>query len=503
MNDLLIPAPVDWLAMSPILAVFGTGVVAMILEMLWPRKANNTIVMVSALGLLAAAYAVITNWEFTANSLGGLFTNDRFGQVTQLLLIAVALLTCLYSEGYLREKRLAFGEYYPLVLWSTVGGMIMVTTTDLMIMFLGLEVLSISLYVLAGLSSKEKRSQESALKYFLLGAFASGFLLYGIALVYGATGSTNAAHITTFLEARGEMSVTNIRMLYAGLGLMMVGFGFKAAVVPFHMWTPDVYQGAPTTVTGFMAAGSKVAAIAALFRFLDASIGMASIWIPMLLMLGVLTMTVGNLIALAQTDVKRILGYSSIAHAGYLLVALAAYGAMRASGADAGAQTILYYLIGYGIMSIGAFAVLSLAAKNGKEGTRLEDFYGLYKSAPFIAGTMIVFMWSLAGLPPMAGFFGKYMVFTDLIDAGMLTIAIILAVNSVLSVFYYVRIVLAIVVKEPELREPEFAKPNFSIVTVSAVCAIIVIGLGLAVGPFTNWMGLGPEPPPAPFFGAK
>jgi NADH-quinone oxidoreductase subunit N len=503
MNETLTPAPIDWLAMSPILAVFGTGVVAMLLEMFWPKRANNAIVIVSAIGLAVAAFATLENWQLSATSLGGLFTNDRFGQITQLLLIAVALLTCLYSEGYLREKRVAFGEYYPLVLWSTVGGMIMVTTTDLMIMFLGLEVLSISLYVLAGLSSKEKRSQESALKYFLLGAFASGFLLYGVALVYGATGSTNAAFISTLLEARPNVDVTNIKILYAGLGLMLVGFGFKAAVVPFHMWTPDVYQGAPTTVTGFMAAGSKVAAIAALFRFLDASIGMASIWIPMLLMLGVLTMTVGNLIALAQTDVKRILGYSSIAHAGYLLVALAAYGSLRAGGMDAGSQTILYYLIGYGIMSIGAFAVLTLTARNGREGTRLEDFYGLYKSAPFVAGTMIVFMWSLAGLPPMAGFFGKYMVFTDLVDAGMLTIAIILAVNSVLSVFYYVRIVLAIVVKEPELRETEFTKPNVSVITVAAICAIVVIGLGIAVGPFTNWMGVGPETVTAPYIGAK
>jgi NADH-quinone oxidoreductase subunit N len=206
------------------------------------------------------------------------------------------------------------------------------------------------------------------------------------------------------------------------------------------------------------------------------------------------------LIALAQTDVKRILGYSSIAHAGYLLTAVAAYGALRANGAEAGAQTIVYYLIGYGVMTIGSFAVLTLAAKNGKEGTRLEDFYGLAKSAPFVAGTMIVFMWSLAGLPPMAGFFGKYMIFTDLVDAGMLTIAIILAVNSVLSVFYYVRIVLALVVKEPEIRETEFARPNISVTAVVAVCAIVVIGLGIAVGPFTNWMGLAPS---LPLFGAK
>ena len=504
MNGPLTPAPVDWLALAPILFVFGTGVIAMVLEMLWPRKANNVIVFTSVLGMACAAYAVIANWDFNANSLGGLFTNDRFGQVTQLLLIVVALLTCLYSEGYLREKRVAFGEYYSLILWSTVGGMIMVTTTDLLIMFLGLEVLSIALYVLAGLSSKEKRSQESALKYFLLGAFASGFLLYGIALVYGATGSTNAASVTVFLDAKSQMAVSNVRLLYAGLGLLVVGFGFKAAVVPFHMWTPDVYQGAPTTVTGFMAAGSKVAAIAAMFRFLEASIGMAGIWIPILLMLGVLTMTVGNLIALVQTDVKRILAYSSIAHAGYLLAAIAAYGAIRANGVEIGSQTIVYYLIGYGIMTVGAFAVISLAAKNGKDGTRLEDFYGLWRTAPFVAGTMIVFMWSLAGLPPMAGFFGKYMIFTDLVDAGMISIALILAVNSVLSVFYYVRIVLAMVVKEPELRDTQFAKTNASTFVVTALCALLVIGLGIAVGPFTTWMGLAPAVvDAAPLLGAK
>jgi len=492
LNDKLIPAPVDWLALMPILCVFGTGVVAMLIEMIRPRGRNVLIVGTCVVGLLVSAYTVILNWNVAGVSLGGLLTNDRFGQVAQLLLIVVALLTCLYSEGYLREKKIAFGEYYPLVLWSTVGGMIMATTHDLLIMFLGLEVLSIALYVLAGLSSKEKRSQESALKYFLLGAFASGFLLYGIALVYGATGSTNAAMVSRFLEIKGQVDVTNVRMLYAGLGLLMVGFGFKAAVVPFHMWTPDVYQGAPTTVTGFMAAGSKVAAIAALFRFLEFSSGMAAIWIPMILVLGVLTMTVGNLIALVQTDIKRILGYSSIAHAGYLLVAIAAYGSLGATGTPIGSQTLIYYLIAYSVMTIGAFAVLSLTARNGKEGTRLEDFHGLWRSAPFVAGSMIVFMWSLAGLPPMAGFFGKYMIFTDLVDAGMLSIALILAVNSVLSVFYYVKIVLAVVVMEPGVRPTEFAKTNSGLITVTALCALLVIGLGVAIGPFTDWIGLTP-----------
>jgi NADH-quinone oxidoreductase subunit N len=398
----------------------------------------------------------------------------------------------MYSEGYLREKNIAFGEYYPLVIWSTVGGMIMATTHDLMIMFLGLEVLSIALYVLAGLNSREKKSQESALKYFLLGAFASGFLLYGIALIYGASGSTNALAVADLLNNKSVVDTNNIRLLYAGLGLLMVGFGFKAALVPFHMWTPDVYQGAPTTVTGFMAAGSKVAAIAALFRFLEFSGGMAAIWIPMLMIIGALTMTIGNLIALAQSDVKRILGYSSIAHAGYLIVAIAAYGQLAADGTPTGSQTIVYYLIAYSVMTLGAFAVLSLAARAGKEGTRLEDFYGLWKTAPFLAGTMVVFMWSLAGLPPMAGFFGKLMIFTDLVNSGMIFMALLLAVNSVLSAFYYVKVVLAIVVREPGIRATEFAQANAGVLSVAGICALLVIGLGVAIGPVTEWMGLTP-----------
>lgn len=502
MNETLTPAPIDWNSLLPILGVFATGVLAMVIEMLWPRRTNTAIVVVTCLGLLASAWFVIDNWESSGTTFGGLFTQDRFGQITQLALIAVAFLTTLCSEGYLREKRVAFGEYYPLVLWSTVGGMIMVTTHDLLIMFLGLEVLSIALYVLAGLSSREKRSQESALKYFLLGAFASGFLLYGIAFVYGATGSTNAMHVGLFLQQASEMPTTNLNMLYAGLGLLLVGLGFKAAVVPFHMWTPDVYQGAPTTVTGFMAAGSKVAAIAALFRFLEHSSGMAQIWLPILLVLGVLTMSVGNLIAITQTDAKRILGYSSIAHAGYLLVAIAAWGSLRSTGTDPGPTTVLYYLISYSVMTVGAFAVLTVVARKGKEGTHLSDFHGLWRSAPFLAGTMIVFMWSLAGLPPMAGFFGKYLIFTDLLDAGMVSIAIILAVNSVLSAFYYVKIVLALVVKEPEEGRGEFAPGNAGLVTVTALCAVLVVGLGIFFGSVNNWMGVAPADDRAPIIGA-
>lgn len=488
METTLTPAPFDWPAMYPMIAVFLTGVAAMLIEMLRPRKSNNAIVLTCLVGLAMAAVLTIQNWGASGESLKGLFINDSFAQIIQLTLIAITFITVLYSEGYLREKRLPFGEYYPLVLWSAVGGMIMATSRDLLIILLGLEVLSISLYVLSGLSSGEKRSQESALKYFLLGAFASGFLLYGIAFVYGATGSTHVAAIGELMRA-ANVEPSNIHLLYAGLGLILVGFGFKAAVVPFHMWTPDVYQGAPTTVTGFMAAGSKVAAFAALVRFLDGAADLSDVWIPLLGMLAVLTMTVGNLVALVQKDVKRMLGYSSIAHAGYVLVAVVAFGALKQVEPSHGYDTIAYYLIAYSVMTLGAFAVLSLTAKGGKEGTNIDDLYGMWQKAPFPAAMMVIFMASLAGIPPLAGFWGKYFIFADAINADLYVLAILLAVNSVISAFYYLRIVLAIAVQTPQFHENRFAKLNPGFLAACVLCAAALVGLGIFYSPFADWAG--------------
>jgi NADH-quinone oxidoreductase subunit N len=483
------PAPFDWPAMLPLLIVFGTGVAAMVIEMLWPRRNNNAIVWASLLGLAISGIALVRIWGQSGESLGGLFTNDRFGQVTQLALIAITFVTVMYSEGYLRERRLSFGEYYPLILWATAGGMIMVTSRDLLIIFLGLEVLSISLYVLSGLSSRERRSQESALKYFLLGAFASGFLLYGIALIYGATGTTNALGIGALMHAQAD--ATAVKLLYAGIGLIIVGFGFKTALVPFHMWTPDVYQGAPTSVTGYMAAAVKVAAFAAFFRFLDASIDLTGVWVPVLGGLAALTMTVGNLIALVQKDAKRILGYSSIAHAGYILVALVAYGSLKGSGAPADANTLTYYLVSYALMTIGAFAVLSLAARGGSEGTQLEDFHGMWRRAPVPAACMIFFMASLAGIPPLAGFIGKFLVFRDALNADLVWLALLLAVNSVISAFYYLRVVLAVCVNPPETGGARFSKANAGLLSACTVCAIALVALAVAYQPVSDWFGLG------------
>ncbi|MGI8924813.1 MAG: NADH-quinone oxidoreductase subunit N [Fimbriimonadales bacterium] len=490
------PAPFDWPAMYPTIAVFLAGVAAMFIEMLWPRRTNNAIVLTSLVGLGISAALVGKIWGQTSESLGGLFINDRFGQVMQIALIAVTFITILYSEGYLRERRVPFGEYYPLVIWSAVGGMIMATSRDLLVIFLGLEVLSIALYVLSGLSSKERKSQESALKYFLLGAFASGFLLYGIALVYGATGSTHIGSIAALMQMGDAVDPVNVKLLYGGLGLILVGFGFKTALVPFHMWTPDVYQGAPTSVTGFMAAAVKIAAFAGLARFLDGAIDLRAVWLPIVMMLAVLTMTVGNLVALVQKDAKRILGYSSIAHAGYVLVALAAYGSLKGSADAVGYNTLAYYLISYGVMTVGAFAVLSLSARNGQEGTQLDDFNGMYQRSPFLAAAMIIFMASLAGIPLTAGFLGKFLIFKDALSADLLWLALVLAVNSVISAFYYLRIVLAIAVQMSDPREPRFGRVNAGLVAACGACVALVLGMFFWYQPMADWMSLRPEAVP-------
>src|SRR5205085_2348323 len=278
----------------------------------------------------------------------------------------------LFSEGYLREKRIAFAEFYPLVLWSTSGAMLMATSRNLLVIFLGLEVLSIALYVMAGMSRSEEKSEESALKYFLLGAFASGFLLYGIAFLYGASGSLRIDDIAASWASAEPFART---LLVFGISLILVGLCFKSAFVPFHQWTPDVYQGAPTNVTAFMAAGSKIAAIAALFRVLESSGTMINYWLPGLAVVAVFTMTVGNLVALMQKDVKRILGYSSIAHAGYILVAILAHARSVENpslNGDIGFSTTAYYLLSYSVITIGAFAVISLVARKGREHTTLK-----------------------------------------------------------------------------------------------------------------------------------
>ena len=461
---------IDWSALLPVLVVLATGVVALIIEMIVPRRNNNTVAGVSLVGLVVAGwFALKPLGEPWGYSMAGMVVRDHFGTLLQLLLIGSCAVSFLFSERYLREKRIAFAEFYPLALWATAGGMVMVTTTNMLMMFLGLEVLSISLYCLAGMSRKEQKSEESALKYFLLGAFASAFFLYGIAFLYGASGTIDVSAV-----AIGEFTLlqeyTGLAVL--GVVLMIVGLGFKTALVPFHQWTPDVYQGAPTNVTAFMAAVSKIAAFGAFARLLVAAIPIREYWFPLLWWMAILTMVVGNVYAIAQKDVKRILGYSSIAHAGYVLVALLAH---VWEPNKVPLDAVVFYLGVYSLMTLGAFAVVTIVAKGGKEGTRLQDFNGLWRRSPLAAAAMVVCMFSLMGIPPFAGFLGKYYIFVGAVDAGLQPLAYVLALSSAVSVYYYWAIARACWIEEEGVGQAETARlsPGLALTCVIALAGLI------------------------------
>lgn len=475
---------IDFAMIMPILVVMLTGMVALIIEILRPKKNNNAIVVTSLAGLAISAVLTIAQFGQPGKlTLLNMLLRDQFGLICQLLLVLGCALTFLFSETYLRSRRIAFGEFYPLALWSTGGAMIMATSNNLLVIFLGLEILSISLYVLAGLARAELKSEESSLKYFLLGAFASGFLLYGIAMFYGATGSLDLTHLVNGLTGNQASKV----LLLFGIGMMLVGLGFKAALVPFHQWTPDVYQGAPTNVTAFMAVISKIGAIAALFRLLVAAAPMKAEWMPAMMAIAMLTMIVGNAVALVQKDVKRVLGYSSIAHAGYLLVGLLSY----VNAPDkVGIGTTAYYLLSYTFMTIGAFAVISLISQGAKEHTRIEHLNGLWQRDRLAAVLLVVFMVSLIGIPPSAGFFGKFFIFQDAVSAGLTPLAIVLAVGSILSIAYYLQIARAAFVNENESERPAL-QMSPALRATGVLCMAGVILVGILVTPVQRFL-LGP-----------
>jgi NADH-quinone oxidoreductase subunit N len=470
------PPEIDWLMILPTLIVAGFGILALIPEIIFPKRQNLPIIVISLMGLLIAGATVAIQYTQPAGeTFGGMVIRDNFALSMQLLIIGSTFLAILFSEGYLREKRIPFGEFYPLVLWSAVGAMVMATSRNLLMIFLGLEILSIALYVMAGMSRSEEKSEESALKYFLLGAFASAFLLYGIAMVYGATGSIHTDGIAAaWLGTDPNAKV----VLLFGLGMMLIGLSFKASFVPFHQWTPDVYQGAPTNVTTFMASVSKIGAFAALVRVLDGCMaeGMSQYWIPALYWIAILTMVFGNLIAVIQKDVKRILGYSSIAHAGYMLVGVIAH---YKDPANVGLTTLSYYLFSYSLMTIGAFAVISMVAKGGKEGTRLKDLHGLWHRSPLAAGALVLFSASLIGIPPTAGFVGKFLIFSDALTSGFSTLAIVLAVTSIISVYYYLGIVRAVFVADEDAEKARSAPMNPGLAAACIACCVGVVAAGI------------------------
>lgn len=434
----------------------------------WVKK-KEILGYLTLLGLAGSLILALQPRVINAYSFTEMIVSDSFGNFFQLLFLTAAIITVFMSMHYFRDNTRMLGEFYSLILFSVLGMMFMVKASDLVMVFIGIETLSLSVYVLTGCLREDRRSGEAALKYILLGAFATAFLLYGIALIFGVTGSTNLSAIAAAIASK---SIISNPLLLLGMGLILIGFGFKISMVPFHMWTPDVYEGAPVPVTAFMAVGVKAAALAIFLRvFLQALPALNSIWRPMLLVLSVLTMTVGNLVAISQDNIKRMLAYSSIAHAGYLLIGMVA-------GGDSGVPAMLYYLVVYTFMNLGAFAVVMALGFKGEDNQDIHDYSGLGTRYPLLGFVMTVFMLSLAGIPPMSGFMAKFYIFSAAVKEGYVGLAVIGVINSLISVYYYLRVTVMMYMRKPE-KEIPMAPVRWSLVVALAITAFLTLQIGL------------------------
>ena len=469
METLVMPA-INFAAIMPetILSVFA--MVLLLLNVFIPGEQKAYLGYLSFIGIIVAFFSVVSGWNAPLplqEGFNGSVLQDNFSLFFKAIFLVSAGLAVLISDHYMVKEECNHGELYPLILFATVGMMLMASGTDLMTIFLGLEVLSVSLYVLAGFHRENLKSNEAGLKYFLLGAFSTGFLLYGMALTYGATGTTKIAKIAAF--AAQSSTITSNPMFVVGMLLMATGFAFKIAAAPFHMWTPDVYEGAPTPMTAFMSAGPKAAGFAAFMRVLFVAMPtLKADWSDLLWILAVLTMTVGNIIALKQDNIKRMLAFSSIAHAGYALVGFTAGNAEGTAG-------ILFYMLSYAFMNIGAFAIIILVGKKGEPNNNVEDYAGFGVKHPVLAMIMTLFLFSLAGMPPTAGFVGKFYLFSGAIKAGYVWLAIIGVLNSAASVYYYLRVMVYMYMKDP-VEEFDWMKLSPAVllsITISVVGVIV------------------------------
>lgn len=473
----------------PEMIVALTGVIVMLYDSFVPRQ-RTVSGIVSLVGLVAAAVLLLAMWSEPMTGWNGMIAHDNLRLSFSIVVLFVTAMTILISTVWVERENVPAGEYHALLLFATFGMMLMASGNDLVILFLGLETLSLATYVMAGLRKTDLRSNESAMKYFILGSFASGFLLYGMALVYGATGTTNITEIAARIANPNFPA-----LMLVGAAMLIIGFGFKAAMVPFHVWTPDVYEGAPTPVTGFMAAGPKAAAFASFMRVfvlgfplvagVQTSVFLHESWITALSVMAMLTMTVGNVAAIMQNNVKRMLAYSSIAHAGYALVGFIGAGmAQTAAGRDSAIAAVAFYMLTYAVTNIGAFAIVTLLAEKNDRRTEFEDYNGIGFKAPVIAFTLGLFMLSLLGLPLTAGFMGKVLVFRPALEAGntLLTVLVIVAViNTAISAYYYLRLIVVMFFRE---RTTDWFAPKIP-VGLAVVLLLTVLGV-FYFGLFSN-----------------
>ncbi len=473
---------IEWSELLPALILIG-GALALEVVATFVRsgRASATYAAFTVLTAGAALVATAFQWERVSGddgaptlALADAIVVDGFSVFFAVTICSAVLVGALMAEGYLRREGLVGAEFYVLMLLSASGGLFMAAANDLIIVFLGLEILSIALYVLAGYHRRRARSQEAAIKYFVLGAFSSAFFLYGVALVYGATGSTNLGFVARYLR---ETTITE-GVLLGGLALLVVGLGFKVAAVPFHMWTPDVYEGSPTPVTGFMAAAAKAAGFAALLRILFSTFSTNRLdWEPIVWALAVLSLVVGSVLAVVQTDVKRMLAYSSIAHAGYILVGLQA-------ATDRGMAGSLFYLLAYTFMILGSFGVATLVGRRGDDRHSLDAYRGLARTRPGLAFTFTVFLLAQAGVPFTSGFLAKFYVIGAAVESRSYTLAVVAMLAAVVAAFFYLRLIVVMYMSE----ELEGEEPG-PVVDIPAGAGL-ALGLSLA---FTIVVGFLPQ----------
>ncbi len=478
------PVPIDtidlaWSGLVPIMILIGGALLILVVDSLVPRQVRPGSYALATVVLAAAGMvASVPLWQQVQDGERGPFSTaasaiavDGFSVFVTFVILSAVILAALSFDGWLRREEMDGAEPYVLMLLSASGAVVMASANDLIVMFLGLEILSIALYVLAAMHLRKITSQEAGVKYFVLGAFSSAFFLYGIALIYGGTGSTNLVSISDYLSAT---VLGDSGLVLAGLALLLVGFGFKVAAVPFHFWAPDVYQGAPTPSVAWMASGVKVAAFAGLLRVFYLGFGTYRLdWQPVILVLAVLTMLVGSVLAVVQTDVKRMLAYSSINHAGFILVAVQAATA-------AGVQAALFYLAAYTFMVAGSFGVIAVVSRKGDIGTSLDDYRGLSRDRPVLAFAFALLLLAQAGVPLTSGFFAKFYVITAAIEAGSSTLAIIAMVTAVISSYVYLRIIVSMYVAGDDAPEPR----TIPLPAAAGLALVLSVMVTMSVGVF-------------------
>ncbi len=469
--DFILPTT-NFQAVWPQVILVATALFVLLVDVFKRRERTALTGFISLVGAIIATGALLKTWPMAnGTTFSGMTFTDGFSFFITLTVLIILMLTIMVSINSQKFfSHINSGEYYALVLFAACGMTLMATAGNLILIFVALETMSVSIYVLAGFHKNQLRSTESALKYFLMGAFASGFLLYGFAFIFGATGTLDITKISNFISNHPQILYS--KLLIAGLVMMTVGFGFKISMVPFHMWTPDVYEGAPTVITGFMATGVKAAAFAALIRtILVPLIALKGDWSMIMWIAAFLTMTVGNIIALSQDNIKRMLAYSSIAHAGYILIGFVAGTRLAQAG-------MLFYLMAYAFMNIGAFGVVALLGKKEGEYNMISDFAGLGFKNPATGVVMSIFMFSLAGIPPTAGFMGKFYIFTEAIKAGYVWLVIFGAINSIISIYYYLRVVV-VMYFHPSNADVVMSSPSRSTMLALAIagCGVLVMGI--------------------------